>query len=97
MGETCKTRTVQINRQGLVAGAKGVNPHVKLPAPEQQWVLKVSLAHVLFYGRVPAGCLPLGNVPDFVKDEDASTLALGRLKLYISLTGFIIQRLLESF
>ena len=96
MSKTCKSRPVKIDSKGLVAGAEGVNTHIKLPTSEQQGISEVSLTHIRLRRVVPIEGLPPRYLRHPVENENALALALAGLHNDTS-TGFIIQRLLLSF
>ena len=92
-GEPC---AVEVDGEGLVGSAEGVDAHVELPAAEEERVEEVALADVGLGRVLFVEGLPLGDVSDLVEDEDAPALALRGLNSPIS-TGFMIQRILLSF
>lgn len=79
MREPGEPRAVEIDGQRLVGGAKGVDPHIELPAAEEERVEQVALADVGLGRVLLVERLPLGDVCDLVEDEYASALTLGGL------------------
>lgn len=75
VGKTSEARTIQINCQRIVRGAKGIDTHIELSSSEEQWIGDISLADIIL-NILLAGSLPLSNFRDAVEDEDASALAL---------------------
>ena len=96
MSKTCKSRPIKIYSKGLVAGAEGVNTHIKLPTPEQQGISEVSLTHIRLRRVVSIERLPPRYLRHPVENKNALALTLAGLHNDTT-TGFIIQRLLLSF
>lgn len=90
-----KPGAVEVDREGLIGEAEGIDTHVELPSPEKQWVEDVALAYIVFDIGILGGAFPFGDITDFVKDEDAFALALGGLRRGWG-TGFMIHRVLPS-
>ncbi len=79
MCKSCKPGSVKVDGEGLVSSAESVYAHIELPASEEEGVEEVALADVGFGRVVAVEGLPLGDVCDFVEDEDALALALAGL------------------
>jgi hypothetical protein len=96
MGEACESGAVEVDGEGLVGGAEGVDAHVELAAAEEEGVEEVALGDVGFGGVVAVEGFPARDVGYFVEDEYAFSLALGGLDRR-GVTGFMIQSDLLSF
>lgn len=96
MGESGKAGAVEVDGEGLVGSAEGVDAHVELAAAEEERVEEVALADVGLGRVVAVEGLPLGDVGDLVEDEDALALALAGLRGEGG-TGFMIHSVLLSF
>ena len=80
MREPSEARSVEIDSQRLIAGDKYVDSHVKLLSSDQKWVHDVSLHDVRLslwtLWLPPEVILPLRDLSQLVKEEDASSLGL---------------------
>ena len=78
VGKSSEARTIQINCQRIVRGAKSIDTHIELSSSEEQRIGDISLADIIL--NVLLACsLPLSDFGDAVEDEDASALAFGGL------------------
>ena len=96
MGKTGKPCSVQVDGQGLVGQAQGIDTHIELAASEEHRIEEISLADVGFGRVVAIEAFPPRDITDAVEDEDSFPLALaclGRRRR----TGFMIHRERESF
>jgi hypothetical protein len=96
MRESRESSPIQVDSQGLVTSAEGVDAHIELPASKEERIEQVALADIGLGRVIPIEGLPLGDVLDLIEDEDALALALAGLHEGTG-TGFMIQRVLLSF
>jgi hypothetical protein len=96
VGEAREASAVEVDGEGLVGGAEGVDAHVELAPSEEERVEQVALADVGLRRVVAVEALPLRNVPNLVEDENALPLALAGLRPRTG-TGFMIHSVLLSF
>lgn len=96
MGKSSKACPIEIDRQWIIGGTKGVDPHIEFPSSEQKRVQQVSLDNIGLRRVILIEGLPSGDICYFIEDEDAFSLAFGGLS-HGAFTGFMIQSILLSF
>lgn len=75
VGESGKTRSIEVDSQRVIARAEDVYSHIEFPASQEHRIQDVPLANIVFNVYFFVGPFPFVDVCDFVEDEDALSLA----------------------
>ena len=79
MSKPSKTSPIEIDRQRLVARAQSIDTHVELSSPEEKRVKQVALADIGLGRVISVKGFPLGDISNFIEEENSFALAFGSL------------------